>query len=259
MKYVLITGAGSGIGKATALWFAQKGWFVGLWDIKPEPLQEVYNAIGRSAAIMQQVDITQADMVQRAMADFARSSGNRLDLLVNNAGVLEMGFFEQIELAAYRRMIDVNIWGMLCTTYYALPLLKQTPGAQIIGLSSAAAIYGVPEFVVYAATKHAVRAFTEGLSLELEHHGIRVSDIMPPFVDTPMLSQAHYRAWSVDKMGVRLKPEDVAAAIWKATHCHRQHHIMTLRLRLLNTLGNLMPFLRRPLMKRLTMPPKKNI
>ncbi|MDW8295511.1 MAG: SDR family oxidoreductase [Raineya sp.] len=253
-KYIFITGIANGIGKATALLFAQKGWQVSGVDIDEISLEKLKQEIGNQAIFLQKADVCSTTEMQVVFEKLASLTQNRLDVLVNNAGILRMGFFENISLAEQKKMIDINFWGVINTTYWALPLLKNTKSSQIINLSSASAIYGVPEFCVYAATKHAVRGFTEGLEIELSRLNIKVSDIMPPFVNTDMLGKAEYKAWAVGKMGIHLQPQEIAQKIWKATHQHQTHHILTFKLKFLNFLGNLFPFIRKPLMKKLTMP-----
>jgi len=256
MKSIFITGAAKGIGKATALLFAQKGWFVGLYDIDEAGVTELHNQIGAEKSCFARLDVRNETEIKNAMEHFAKFTKGKMDVLLNNAGVLEMGFLEKIPLEKQKRMIDINFWGVVATTFYALPLLKNTSNSQIINLSSASAIYGVPEFCVYAATKHAIRGFTEGLEIELEQYGIKVSDIMPPFVNTDMLNKAEYKAWSVGAMGVHLQAEDVAKIIWQATQRHQTHHIVTTKLKLLNLVGGWLPSLRKWLMKKLTLPKK---
>ncbi|GAB4130921.1 MAG: SDR family oxidoreductase [Raineya sp.] len=256
MPSIFITGAAKGIGKATALLFAKKGWFVGLYDIDEAALLALHQEIGIEQSCFNKLDVCDEEQVKQAIEHFASFTQNKMNVLLNNAGVLSMGFFENIALEKQKKMIDVNIWGIVLSTFYALPLLKNTPNSQVINLSSASAIYGVPEFCVYAATKHAVRGFTEGLEIELSRYNIRVSDIMPPFVNTDMLKKAEYKAWSVEAMGVHLQADEVAKVIWKATQSHQTHHIITLKLKLLNLLGTYFPFLKKKLMKKLTMPPK---
>lgn len=256
MKSIFITGAAKGIGRATALLFAQKGWFVGLYDIDEAGLQTLHQEIGAERSCFLRMDVSQENEVKQAIEHFSSFTQGKMDILLNNAGVLEMGFFENISLEKQKRMIDINIWGVVATTFYALPLLKRTAGSQIINLSSASAIYGVPEFCVYASTKHAVRGFTEGLEIELSRFGIKVCDIMPPFVNTDMLQKATYKAWSVGSMGVHLQAEDVAKVIWQATQSSKTHHIITTKLKVLNLLAGWLPGIRKTLMKKLTMPPK---
>lgn len=256
MPSIFITGAAKGIGKATALLFAKKGWFVGLYDIDEAALSALHQEIGAKQSCFAKLDVCDEKGVKQAIEHFASFTQNTMNVLLNNAGVLSMGFFENIPLEKQKKMIDVNIWGVVLSTFYALPLLKNTPNSQIINLSSASAIYGVPEFCVYAATKHAVRGFTEGLEIELSRYKIRVSDIMPPFVNTDMLQKAEYKAWSVGNMGVHLQADEVAEVIWKATQSHQTHHIISLKLKILNLLGNYLPFIKKTLMKKLAMPPK---
>ncbi|MCS6822315.1 MAG: SDR family oxidoreductase [Microscillaceae bacterium] len=253
-KNIFITGIANGIGKATALLFAQKGWLVSGVDLDEQALQKLRTELASKALFIQKADICNETEMQAVFNSLAQQTSHQLNVLVNNAGILRMGFFENIPLAEQKRMIEVNFWGMVNTTYWALPLLKNTPHAQIINLSSASAIYGVPEFCVYAATKHAVRGFTEGLEIEFSRLNIQVSDIMPPFVNTDMLNKAPYKAWAVEKMGIHIQPHEIAQKIWHAVQKHKTHHIVTLKLKMLNFLGNLFPFIRKPLMTRLTMP-----
>lgn len=253
-KNIFITGIGKGIGKATALLFAKKGWTISGVDIDESLLAKLREEIGEKTLFLQKADVCSEVEMKAVFENLASQTKNRLNVLVNNAGILRMGFFENIPLTEQKKMIEINFWGLINTTYWALPLLKNTHQSQIINLSSASAIYGVPEFCVYAATKHAVRGFTEGLEIELSRLGIGVSDIMPPFVNTDMLGKATYKAWAVGQMGIHVQPEDVAEKIWKAVHQHKTHHILTAKLKLLNFLGNLFPFIRKPLMKKLTMP-----
>src|SRR6202008_3519610 len=104
--------------------------------------------------------------------------------LLNNAGILSAGPFESVPLARHFAMLDVNVASIMIGCHRALEYLKRTPGARVINMASATAIYGQPDLVTYSATKFAVRGFTEGLDLEWGRHGIRVSDIWPSFVSS---------------------------------------------------------------------------
>lgn len=255
MKHIFITGLASGIGRATALLFARNQWLISGVDTDAEGVETLQKELGEQAVLLQKADVCSQTEMQNVFQELSTKNNGMLHLLLNNAGILRMGFFENIPLEEQKKMIEVNFWGVINVTYWALPLLKNTPNSQIINLSSASALYGVPEFCVYAATKHAVRALTEGWEIELAKHHIKVSDIMPPFVNTDMLGKATYRAWAVGKMGIHVQPKQVAETIWKAAHKHKTHHLISFRLKLLNFLGNLLPFIRKPLMKKLTMPP----
>ncbi len=219
---IFITGAASGIGRASARLFARKGWRIGLYDIDAAGLQTVQEQIGAHAIAWGVLDVTDADAVATAMREFAEYSGGQMHVLFNCAGLLQVGRFADLSLDAYHRMMAVNMQGVVNCIYHALPLLKQTPGACIVSMGSASGLFGTPDFAVYSASKFFIRGLTEALSIELEKEGIRVCDLMPPFVDTPMLRPAR-PSRSMDRLGVRLKPEQVAAAVWKAVHGRRQH------------------------------------
>jgi short-subunit dehydrogenase len=128
---------------------------------------------------------------------------------------MHVGRFEQLDAAAHRRTIAVNLQGVIEVAHASFELLRQTPGSCLINLSSASAIYGMPEMASYSATKHAVRGLTEALELEWAHYGIRVCDVMPAFVDTALLANTQ-RLSAERVLGVRLEPADVAQVVWRA-------------------------------------------
>ncbi len=249
MKSIFITGAASGIGKATAELFAQQGWFVGLFDTNTEGLEEVQALIGKQNACAHYIDVTQPAAVKAALDFFASHTNQTMQLLLNNAGILHMGLFEQIGLAQHKQILDVNIFGIINCTKQALPLLKNTPNSQIINMSSASAMYGIPEFASYSASKHAVRALTEALSLELERYKIRVNDIMPAFVSTPMVNDAPIKATSLNKASTMLSVTEIAETIWKASQKNKIHwklpYSLATAARILGTLGALRWFVKK--------------
>lgn len=253
-KTILVTGAASGIGRETALFFAEQGWFPGLFDVNTDGLMEVASGIGRDKCFFMKMDVTDPESVRQGMAAFSGKTGGRMDVLLNNAGILAFGQFAAVPLDTHLRIVDVNLKGCLTVIHCAIPFLKQTPGARIINMSSASSIYGVPDLSVYSATKHALSAMTEALNIELERHGIFVCDIRPPYVKTPLL-ESDAPVHSINRMGVRLGPEKVARAVWKAAHGKKLHwDIHTTWL--LNAFFHVMPFAGRPLVKALTMPPE---
>ncbi|WP_221282699.1 SDR family oxidoreductase [Prescottella equi] len=213
---VFVTGAAAGIGRATALEFARRGYFVGAYDIDEDGLgslrEEIVAQGGRARTGV--LDVTDADEWRLRLAEFTAGNG-RLDVLVNNAGVLASGHFEDIPLETQRRMVDINVVGMMNGMYTAFPYLKETPGAQVVNLASASAIYGQPELATYSATKFAVRGLTEALELEWRGHDIRVLDVWPLFVRTGMIRGMSIG--STRSLGVRLTPEHVARAVFDAT------------------------------------------
>lgn len=215
---ILITGAAAGIGKATAELFAAKGWFVGLFDMDQNGVEALQKQLGDDRAMAGRLDVTSAEDWQLALDEFTTSRGGQLDVLVNNAGILTTGRFESLELGRHHAMVDVNFKGVINGCHLAFPYLKQAPGARVINLASASAIYGTPIFASYSATKFAVRGLTEALNAEWQEYDIRVCDIMPIFVKSKMTEGVQTK--SINDMGVRLTPEDIAKIIFKA--CNRK-------------------------------------
>jgi NAD(P)-dependent dehydrogenase (short-subunit alcohol dehydrogenase family) len=213
---VFISGAAGGIGRATALAFARRGYRVGAYDIDLAGLATLREEIGgRGGEIaIGQLDVSDADDWSQQLEAFTGGS-RRLDILVNNAAVLSSGPFEEIPLATQRRMIDINVYGAMAGLHTAFPYLRETGGAQVVNLCSASAIYGQPELATYSATKFALRALTEALELEWRRYGIRVIAMWPLFVQTAMVDGLETS--STKAMGVHLTAEDVAEEIYAAT------------------------------------------
>ncbi|MCQ4149684.1 SDR family oxidoreductase [Rhodococcus qingshengii] len=224
---VFITGAAAGIGRETSLLFARNGYRVGAFDIDDAGLASLQAEIdGFGGSVVTGVlDVTYPAGWAQCLADFAGESG-RLDILINNAGVLSSGRFEDISLAAHRRMVDINITGTLNGTHTAFPYLRDTVGAQVVNLCSASAIYGQPELATYGATKFAIRGLTEALDLEWAQHDIRVLALWPLFVQTAMVTGMDTGA--TRSLGIKLTATDVAQELWAATRgagrMHKVHY-----------------------------------
>lgn len=210
---IFVTGAASGIGRACAELFARRGWFVGLYDVNADGVAAVAATLGEGNAVCGVLDVSDPEAWQRALADFWARSGQRLDVLLNNAGILSTGQFETVSLTRHYAMLAVNIRGMITGCHSAFPYLQRTPRSHVINMASATAIYGQPELATYSATKFAVRGFTEGLDLEWSKFDIRVSDIWPSFVKTAMADD-YGRIPSAKSLGIRLTPADVASTVW---------------------------------------------
>ncbi|MET0545978.1 MAG: SDR family oxidoreductase [Caulobacterales bacterium] len=215
VRAIFITGAASGIGKATAQLFARQNWRVGLADLDGQALDALASDIGAGAMALP-VDVTDAAALRAAIDAFTAATGGRLDALFNSAGLLDMRLFEDAPIERLHAIIDVNVKGVINGIMAASPALKATPASTIITMSSAAAIFGVPQQAVYSASKFAVRALTEALHVELAPHDIWVCDIMVSFVDTPMLRDAAHKAASIDRVGVNVTPEQVAQCVLDA-------------------------------------------
>jgi len=220
---IFVTGAASGIGRACAEHFARRGWFVGLYDLNVAGVAALARELGDNHCSFGALDVTDPDAWNRALGAFWSASGQRLDVLLNNAGVLTTGPFEAVPLTQHAAMLDVNVRGLLTGCHAAFPYLRRTAGARVINMASATAIYGQPELATYSATKFAVRGLTEGLDLEWSRHGIRVSAIWPSFVSTPMAASFGHIA-SARSLGIRLTADHVARVVWACAHRRRWLH-----------------------------------
>ncbi|RJP25705.1 MAG: SDR family oxidoreductase [Candidatus Abyssobacteria bacterium SURF_5] len=253
---IFITGAASGIGRQTALLFAKRNWFAGIFDLNEGGLLSLQAEVGETNCCTETMDVANPASVKAAVHSFAEATGGRMDVLFNNAGIAKMGPNEYITLEDQHLTVDINFKGILSCIHASLPHLKQTPGSRIISMCSASAIYGIPELAVYSATKHAVKALTEALEIELGKYGITVSDILVPYVRTPLITDAATKAFSVERMGVRVEAVEVAETVWRAAHSRRLHWHMTARLNLLRVLFWAFPFAKRNLIKSLAAPPE---
>ncbi|MBW0146686.1 SDR family oxidoreductase [Marinobacter arenosus] len=222
-KSIFITGAGAGIGRETARLFASKGWFIGAADRDEQALAALKSELEEGACSIHLMDVTDPTSVARSLADFARHTGGTLDVLHNNAGILRVGAFEDIDMASHKAVVEVNVIGLMNVLHVAFPYLKATSRPVVVNMSSASAAYGIPDFASYSASKHAVRALTEALDIEWEPHGIRVCDLMPPFVKTAMVHDNAGASRLFDSLGVNLRPEEVAREVWEQVRSPRLH------------------------------------
>ncbi len=236
-KSIFITGAASGIGRATAALFAEKGWFVGAFDVNETGLASLAQEIGADNCVTGHLDVTDRENFAQAIAAFGAETGGTMDILFNNAGIGESGFFEDVPYEAALRVVQVNFVGVLTGIYLALPLLKAAKNSLCFTTSSSSATYGMPRLAVYSATKHAVKGLTEALSVEFARHGIRAADTLPGLIDTAILRNTPNRtdgrtpdeaetllANAPKKGPFRLMPpRAVAEAVWKAYGSDRLH------------------------------------
>jgi len=184
-KVVVITGASSGLGEATARLLTQQGAKVVLGARRLDRLQALAAELGLPEGAVVQTDVTQAGQVQ-ALVDQAVRLHGRIDVILNNAGLMPQSLFERLKVEDWDRMIDVNIKGVLYGIAAALPHMTAQKSGQIINVSSVAGHKVGPGSGVYAATKHAVRALSEGLRQEMTPHNVRVTIISPDAVLTEL-------------------------------------------------------------------------
>lgn len=210
MPFALVTGASRGIGAATALALAKRGWTVHINYLKSE--QQARAIAAQTGGIAVQADVADPDQVQ-AMFDAI----GPVELLVNNAGIARGGLLTDLTPAEWRRLFDVNITGVFNCSRCAIPHMVHEKRGQIISLASILGVAGGSCEVAYSATKGAVIAFTKALAKELGPSGIRVNCVAPGCIDTDMtanLTREDFDALAEDTAMCRIgKPEDVADMI----------------------------------------------
>ena len=186
-KIVVITGASSGLGEATARLLSKEGAIVVLGARRADRLRSLVDELisqdGKAVAMT--TDVTQRDQVQK-LVDAAVQAYGRIDVIINNAGVMPQSLLEQLKVDEWDQMIDVNIKGVLYGIAAALPYMQKQKAGHIINVSSVASHKVGPGSSVYAATKHAVRALSEGLRQEVKPYNIRTTVISPGAVATEL-------------------------------------------------------------------------
>jgi NADP-dependent 3-hydroxy acid dehydrogenase YdfG len=220
-RVVAITGASSGIGEATALACARAGAAVALGARRSERLRDLADRIAQEGGRAEALEVDVADEASaRAFVAGAAERLGRLDVLVNNAGVMLLGAVEGADTEQWRRMIEVNCLGLLYCTHAAIPLLKRNDGplrGHVVNVSSVAGRVASAGSAVYNLTKWGVGGFSEGLRQEVLHSGIRVTIVEPGAVTTELLSHNtdDVQAIAAQRLeGVeRLEAEDIAHAI----------------------------------------------
>ncbi|OBA84897.1 short-chain dehydrogenase [Mycobacteriaceae bacterium 1482268.1] len=225
-RTVFITGAAAGIGRATALTFARRGYTVGGYDIDDAGLASLTDEIAEfgGRAVTGHLDVTDSDEMARRLGDFAEQTGGRLNVMINNAGILRTGRFEDIDLSAQLKEVDINVKGVVNGMYAAFPYLRATPRPVVVNLASASAIYGQAELATYSATKFFVRGLTEALDIEWDRYDIRVISMWPVYVQTAMT--ATIKTGTTESLGIRLTPQDVADAILAAVEPSTWHRLV---------------------------------
>jgi len=208
-KRVIVTAGASGIGLAIAEAFAAEGAAVHVCDINATAIDSV-NEAGRFAGLT--CDVGDSEAVRAYMASATTALGG-LDVLVNNAGIAgPTGAAEDLDLAEWKRTVDINLVSMFNVTQHAIPHLKRTGAGAILNLSSAAGRYGLPMRTPYSASKWGVVGLTKTLAMELGASSITVNAIMPGAVDGPRL-QAIVRSKAAE---TGVKPQDIERQILAA-------------------------------------------
>jgi len=223
-KVCVITGAGSGIGQASAQLFAGEGAHVVVADIDLQAAQSTVEGIARSGgdAVAEQVDVTdEADTV--ALADRVLGRFKRIDVLFNNAGIAGVGDVLETEPDLFDRVMRVNVRGVYLMSRAVVPqMIKQRSGS-IINMSSGIAEIGLARRISYAASKGAVLSMTKSMQVDVAQHGIRVNALLPGTILTPFVERYLKESYADPEEGMASirkrqlsselgRPEDVAAA-----------------------------------------------
>jgi NADP-dependent 3-hydroxy acid dehydrogenase YdfG len=219
---ILITGASSGIGEATALKFAQDGYRVVLAARRVDRLQALAAKIeaGGGQALPVETDVANMEHIQRLIRTVMENFG-QIDVLFNNAGFGRLDWLENLDpIKDIEAQIQVNLLGVIQTTRQALPAMIARRKGHIVNMASAAGLLATPTYSIYAASKFAVRGFSEALRREVRIYGIHVSTIFPGGVETEFKSHtgAQRKTGITTPQGMRLSADQVAQAVWKVVN-----------------------------------------
>ena len=239
-RSVLVTGASSGIGEATAVHLAHQGFHVYAAARRMEKLEEL-SALGSGRISPLSLDVTDEQSIANALSKL-KEQGVTLYGLVNNAGVSMMGPVERVSDADWRRQFDTNVFGLMNMTRAVLPQMRKAGKGRIVNIGSVAGRIVAPFMGVYGASKHAVEGLSDGLRRELAPHGIKVSVIRPGFINTPFGEQEQaelaryigddepyaeqlkiFKAWHVNAHPNGGSPMVVAEAVHDALTAEKPH------------------------------------
>jgi 3alpha(or 20beta)-hydroxysteroid dehydrogenase len=213
-KVALITGGAGGNGAATARAFVKEGARVAIADVASEPGEALASELGEGAHYLG-LDVTSEDDWSSGVSE-VRDRFGRIDVLINNAGILRFGGVESTELADYMAVIQVNQIGAFLGMRAAVPAMKDAGGGSIVNVSSVEGIRGSAGLVAYCASKFAIRGMTKSAAMELGSSKIRVNAVAPGVIDTPMVRAQGLEGMDLDGLFGKIpagrvgRTEDVA-------------------------------------------------
>lgn len=213
-KKVIVTGAGMGIGRATARLLAGEGADVTIWDVNAAALKDAekdIRAAGPGKVFAFRCDVTDKESVLRLVKKSASAMGG-IDILVNNAGIERHGRFCSRPVSEWEKVVDVNLLSIFYTTHAVLPVMYKQNSGIIVNISSAGGIIGVADLAAYCATKWAVWGFTESIRLEVIADGkdIHLSSVHPHFLREGLFAGGHLN-WFGEMLLPRIKSPDIVA------------------------------------------------
>lgn len=200
-KVVLITGAGSGIGKATAKLFAQQGWQVVATMRDPSAYRDAFDR----RYYLLPLDVTKSETITAAIQEVQQKFG-RIDVLVNNAGYGLFGAFEMFTPEELQQQYDVNVFGTMHLCQAVLPMMRDQGNGTIVNISSMGGKFAVPFWGVYNSTKFAIEGLSEGLFYEMRPYGIKIKLVEPGVIDTDFY-----------KRSMKTGTKQIYASLYKAT------------------------------------------
>jgi len=247
-KVVVITGASSGIGEATAEQFAEKGANIVLVARRKDRLEEVEKKLAKYSikTLLQVCDVSDKEQVKQ-MSETVIATFSQIDVLVNNAGFVIYGKVEELSIEDIESQMQTNYFGMInCTKYFLPHFLKQDFG-HMVNVASVGGSFGVPGIASYCATKFAMLGFSEGLHHELHGTNVGVTVVSPIMVRTSLFDHPSFKNFTKHATGISLSSETVANAIIKAANSSRLEIVVPSVIRIGIWLKQTFPFIINPI------------
>lgn len=224
-RSIFITGGGSGIGRAVAIYFAERGWFVGIADISEQGMADTLGLIEGGFKYSHKLDVRDRAAWDEALAAFSTAAGGRIDVVFNNAGIAHGGPLAEQPVNEIEAVLDVDLKGVIFGAQASHAHLKRAaPNSVLVNTASLAGIIGAPNLSVYCAVKWAVRGLSHSLDAEWADDGIKVTSLCPGFIDTPIIEQVARDSNqtvkdSLIEAGVEVgHVSEVPKVVWEAVH-----------------------------------------
>jgi NAD(P)-dependent dehydrogenase (short-subunit alcohol dehydrogenase family) len=220
-KVVIVTGAAVGIGRATAIAFAEKDARVVVTDIDVEKGKQTSSLIGGDAFFIE-INVADSESVKNMVKEVTKRFG-RIDILVNNAGIYYQGDVIETTEEEWDKVIAVNLKGVYLCSHYVLPIMLRGNGGVVVNVASEAGLVGIAGQVAYNASKAGVISLTKSMAVDFARQGVRVNAVCPGTTETPLVKNALKKSKDPEKERRKLeecrplnrlgRPEEIAAAI----------------------------------------------